>query len=882
MWKWYNMNWNQVVDTLKSDVELGVATYEIEKRRDMYGVNIISTPEIKTLPINLKNIVISFWSIMTIITTIGMIAYKFYLSATLISLFYAVFIYVLIHNKLLEQRKYDSFQTLNRYGAVAIRDGRMINIDARDLVVGDIVVLEKGKYVPADIRLIKGIDLKVNELAVTGEAYEVEKYDARIIEENIESNKINNILFKGTVVTHGNGTGIVVSVGDETEIGKIIKEVKKNNNSDSILFNKWSKIMNVLYGISLGFTAILVIINILRGEDIDAIVQSTLAGISAVNIMPIAVVFFGALQMYFSEMKKRGVTINRIESLEEFADIDMIFCDKEGVICSKEYEIKSIYTNEQDLQVKSTGKVICKNNLMGGEDYLEDSNVIKLVNILDMLNEGIYDKDTNKFSGEDFEIATCKFLKNNYLINLDNVKPQVVLKIPINNERRVKTIVTKKDDKYIAFSIGTIENMINMCTHKFVNGIEMLIDDKDIENLKKKNYDMSKNEMIPYGVAYRIFNYEPSISENIESNMVLSGVIGVINTIESDNYSVVPYFIKNDIRTVVNCKENKVASTVFGKIIGAIKGKETSVLGAEIEFLDKSELERIASVCNVYSNMKSSHKVIIAETLSNMGKKGIYFFNKLADLPLMKYSKVNISYGDKISNIVKSMSDITINNDVLNNTVNLMSLSKSIVHTFSQLNKYIFMYASAIYSFMIFNLIFNNSVILTPDLLAIINFVMLPIIIIAISLECKNADNINKIPKKEINKINDKDKSTHTFIGISISLISVIVFAMLYSNGVVSSNLVMVVFFLFLLNLITLNFSQGNIFFKSFFANLAVVILLAIVMAISNINYLVGHFDLEVLVNNDMKICLLALILIITIYSMSKYYFKIYLKNKIL
>lgn len=244
MKKWYGKTMINVVQMLGSDIRLGLNENKIKYMRETYGENIILKPKIESLLSLIIKEIKQLWIIVELFYIAMLFCNKLNIIACIITLVIIFSVILLVNGDYKEKKGLMAIDNLNTPFSNVKRFGKILKISCEEMVVGDIVFLEKGCSVTADIRILECEDLKVVEVAVTGEKYEVEKYSVKIEGEVINLSEIKNMVFKSSVVTEGSGLGIVIATGMNTQIGKIIKVLLESKNNNSFFSESLTKITN--------------------------------------------------------------------------------------------------------------------------------------------------------------------------------------------------------------------------------------------------------------------------------------------------------------------------------------------------------------------------------------------------------------------------------------------------------------------------------------------------------------------------------------------------------------------------------------------------------------------------------------------------------------
>ncbi|MCR1971600.1 cation-transporting P-type ATPase [Clostridium cochlearium] len=818
MIEWYSRSWTEVVKDLKSHENIGLNNSQIAIIEEINGKNKIDIPKGKGF------IYIAFtqfkkpWIIL-LLSVVIMFFYKseIYLSAILgVMLLSNIFILTLEEFK--EGKSLLEFEKLNSKDSLVVRNGKQIKISSEELVPGDIILLYQGDIVPADIRIIESNSLKVKEGAVTGQGNTVEKYSTKIEDEDINLNQMGNILFKTSIIIEGNCKGIVVETGLNTQIGNIISMLVEEKNNKYLSKEKLNNIMNK-YSLSIIciIIAYVVIFVALKGfsKDILMDMPSVILAFIPENIFIMISLVSYCLIKY---LKGKGIDIKNLSVIENLSNVSLIFEEKVGIISERSMQVEKIYMKEKILDFKDV-YISNENN--------EDSNLLERI-----LSIGLLCNDSKLQDGElinekddliEVAIAKAAIQKGMKLERFKMEYPRI-LQIPFQKERRLMTTINKIDNNYRANIKGSTDALINRCTHILKGDIETELKEEDIINIKNADISMSNQGLNVIALAYRNFNYEPSLKENIESNLVFVGLIGIYNPIKENMKEIIKESKHMNIKPVIFTDENKITAMEYGKSIGILDRKSRIISGVEIDNIPEGEFPKIIDDIAIFSRINTKHKTLISKEYK--GYNTLMSGSRIKDLPYLKNAGVSISFG--VSNIVRKLSEITWMNRDYESILRLIKFSRNCIKGINKSMTYI-LTCSICQGFVLLLLsIFNKDFFISPWKILWAENITILISAIAIMIDY-NKDDIEYRQQKIDEKILKKNKGRFTKVILFVSVI--LHFSMILLNKV---NLIYVSrgeLIYLLMNLIfifyTFKFSE-NVVFKNKKSNL--ILLFNIIM----------------------------------------------------
>lgn len=661
MWKWVNSTWVTVLESLQVDKAKGIRVEEVSKRKEEFGENIITLKSKNSIKkIIFKILKKPFIIILLIITGLAIYNLDLYGIVPLLLLIFSFRILRKMDEN--EYKIYESLQHLNSSTCRVIRNGVFQVIDVKEVVVGDIVYIEEGDVIPADLRIIEDENLKVDENIITGEDTIVEKNKTFILDRNIGITEMKNILFKGTKVVRGEGSGVVVQVGDRTELGRILNYLgtSKGESEENIVINiikwinKWSTII-ILISIVIGAFVIVIRKDISQG--IKAIYESV------IFIYPayVGIVFIMAKRIFNRSLKQNNSSIDDINVIKKLNKIDRILLDKVGTLTEEVEILKNIYTD-------------------GEEINLRDREGFKKHNSNRILNIAYFANGKDNLAG----VSIDEYIES---LNLDEGilnSGRFLFKIPYDNERRITTYVNAIEEFYRAHTKGTVDGVLEKCTHIMKNGIEIEMTQDEIRSIKEKDIEYSSKGYDVVALAYRNFSYEPSAKENIESHLVFVGLMAFFNPVRENARDFIYHCYENCMVPIIFTQENKLSALALADNIGLKARLQNAITGVEIDYTLREEFERNLNKFYIFSRTDYYQRLNVASFLENDGYKLLVTGEKIKDIPLMTTAHVGVGIGENISPLVKRLSDVYIEKDYLNGILHVIEYSKGLIKGFDK------------------------------------------------------------------------------------------------------------------------------------------------------------------------------------------------------
>ena len=709
----YSKNEEEIFKTLNSNMD-GLNSKEAKKRLNDYGPNIILDKKKKSWILRFLK---QFNDTMIIILLVVALLLYFY------GLFYSheytdtiVILFVVFINTIVgfiqEEKAALILKDLKKYETSTCkvkRDDQIIVINTKELVPGDIIYLESGETVPADIRILLGENLKVDESTLTGESIPVQK-SATTLKENLIIQEQKNMLFLGTSITNGKCTGIVVSTGKNTEIGKIALSLNKIDEIETPLqlkIKELSKKITFIVFIILIFIFILALIN--KYTILEIIMLCSSLAVAAIpEGLPTVITI--TLSVGISNLAKKKTVVKQMQAVETLGAIDIICSDKTGTITQNKMTVQ--------------------------EEYVIDENMLNYICAL--CNDGLIYED--KYIGDPTETCLYDYLYNKKIDSLKvRKKCKRILDIPFDSDRKMFTTLNKIDNDVYILCKGSIDSLIEKINLSKIEKQQILD--------KVKNF--SKNALRILGFAYKKLDYIPKDIKELEKeeyNLSFAGILGMIDPPrESVNESVA--LCKNaGIRPIMITGDSIDTATAIAKDVGIISNDDEAILGSELDKYNDKELEDIVKQYSVYARVNPSHKERIVFALQNSGKIVAMTGDGVNDAPAIKDAHVGVGMGITGTDVTKSASDIVLMDDSFSTIVVAVEEGRRIYNNIR--NNIVFSLSSNFAEiFTIIIGLLTKSTILLPIYILFIDLVTDSIPSICLSFEKSEDDIMNKKPR---------------------------------------------------------------------------------------------------------------------------------------
>jgi Ca2+-transporting ATPase len=802
MTEWYSISWNDVVKKLNSNVYSGLNDDKIEELQRLYGKNIINIPKSKNF---ISMFLIQLGKLWVILLLISLIIFlylgeiKVFVPLVLILFLNVLF---LVKDEYREEKNLMELEKLDSHFTTVIRNRKEVKIPSEDLVLGDIVVLNKGDIVPADLRVIESDSLKVKEGAVTGQGYTIEKYNTKIEDLEISLSEMKNILFKSSVIIEGSVTAIVVAAGMDTQIANIISMLFEEKTEKYMLKDKLQKLMNNFSKMVVIVTTAIAIFDFLIKKNLDYILYNSASIIIAFmpeNIFLILIITSYILLKYF---KKKGVYFKNLSVIQNLSQISLICDDKVGVFSQRIMKLEDVYVNDN---------IINYNNI-NLEDDSENNETIKRMFKIGLLCNDTKIIEGQLYNGKD-DLTEIGIVNSVFDFGMSKktleAHEERIFQIPFDRERRIMTTINRVEENYRANVKGAVDVLLSKCTHIMKNGIEKDITEEDIKIIKNADIAMSKKGLSVMAFAYRNFNYEPSLKENIESNLVFVGLMGFKNPLMPSINNLIKNCQAMCIKPVIITEDNKITAEAFGKDIGILRRNKSILSGVEIDNMPEEDLEKIIENVGVFSRINAKDKVRIVKFYKEHDHTVLMSGGRITDLPYLRMANVGIATGS--SNIVKKLSDITLMERGFENILHIIKLSRKFMNSIRKVIIYTFICCLCQFMYILLTTTAGYKSLLSPLNILWTNSITVILASISIMFDYQH-ENIDYKPDVIDEYLLKNNLSKVLYKGIFIASIA---FISLYFNKKAPINISGgIAYFVLNLSLIiySVSFSEGHIF----------------------------------------------------------------------
>ena len=660
---WYQLTVKETFEKLRAS-ESGLSNSEIKERLLQFGPNkFIEEEKISRL----KILVHQFTSTLIYILLIAGVVTIFLNEYIDSGVIFAVVILNAIIGYIQEYKAEESVRALKKMvvpKAKVLREGKEKEINSEELVPGDIVLLASGVRVPADLRLFKTIELRVEEAMLTGESLPAEKATSLIKEENLTPGDQKNMAFMGTIVVSGRAKGIVVETGHSTVLGQIATEVREVAVVKTPLQYKLMRFARLIGILVIAFSALIFGAGILLGEKASEMFMIAVAtAVSAIpEGLPVAVTIVMAIGV--ARMARRNAVIRKLPAVETLGSTTVIGSDKTGTLTKNEMTVRVVYDGEKAYRIGGIGyepKGEIRYQLEP-VDIKASANLLMVFRIGMLCNESnIYEEEGEfKVDGDPTEGALIVSAMKAGLNLIEETRhyPQTAI-IPFESEYGYMATLHRHGGKKFIFVKGAPEKILDMCTECVVKD---RIETKEILN---KAHLFAREGMRVLAMAYKEapHDIDEITHHDVDGNLVYVGFQGMIDPPRTDVMDAVKGCKKAGIKVVMITGDHAATASAIAKMLG-ISSEESGVMtGKEIEAMSNDELFNKVKDISVFARVSPKHKLRIVEQLIRYGEIVAVTGDGVNDAPALRAAHIGIAMGKSGTDVAKEASDMVLADD---------------------------------------------------------------------------------------------------------------------------------------------------------------------------------------------------------------------------
>ena len=652
--KWFNKTVQEVEKELGTSADKGLNQNQVEESAKKYGLNELQEKKKDSL---LKKFIAQFKDFSIIVLIIAAIVSGIVgvvegegITDTIIILivvFLNAIIGIIQESK--AEKSLEALKKLSSHAAKVIRNGKEQVIPARELVPGDLVVIETGDYVAADLRIIEAINLKSQESSLTGESVPVEKTTEKIDGQEIGLGDRKNMLFSSSLITYGRGKAIVVDTGMNTEVGKIAGMLDQAEKQETPLQKRLNSLGKTLGIACLAICAAIFAIGLIQGKPIIDMFMTAVS--LAVAVIPEGLVAVSTIVLAIGvqKMVKKNAIVKKLPAVETLGSSTVICSDKTGTLTQNKMTVERVFCDDELQDIKNINKTEDFKKLVYNCMLCNDSRVL----------------ENGEIGGDPTETALVDMaFKQKYTQEIFKENPRVE-EVPFDSERKLMTTVNKNNGKYIVYTKGGVDELLKCCNSFLYKGQVRTNLETYVSWVRENNEKMAREALRVLAFAYKELDHMPSKEEmkTIESNLIFVGMVGMIDPPREEAKKAVEKCKKAGIKTVMITGDHKVTAIAIAKKLGILKDESEALTGIELDKISDEQLTKDIRKYSVYARVSPEHKVRIVKAWQANGEVVAMTGDGVNDSPALKTSDIGCAMGKVGTEVAKEAADVILTDD---------------------------------------------------------------------------------------------------------------------------------------------------------------------------------------------------------------------------
>ena len=722
-----------------SATEEGLSSAEAEKRIAEFGKNALAEGKKKSLIVKFleqfKDIMIIVLLVAAVVSAVIALVqgeYSELIDAGVILLIVVLnaIIGVVQENK--AENAMEALKNMNKAFSKVLRDGEWKHLASEELVPGDIVKLEAGDIVPADMRLLTSASLKIEEAALTGESVPAEKDAEKTVAADAPLGDRADMAYSGGTVAYGRGTGVVTHTGMKTEVGKIATMLTDGSQQTSPLQKQLGKTAKLLSILVLAIAAVIFIVQAVREPEniMEAFMTAVAIAVAAIPEGLPAVVTI-VLAIGVQRMSKRNAIVKNLPSVETLGCCEVICSDKTGTLTLNQMTVKGYYL--PDCGFKSVDEEAASD----GKDFDAFLRAMALCNDTEKTSDGL--------TGDPTETALVAFAEacgKDYRTLLSEY-PRVD-EVPFDSVRKLMTTVNEHDGVRQAYVKGAPDMLLPLCSSVMVGEEVRPIAEKDIEEIKKANSKMAKKALRVLGVAVKT---DTSDRAALESELTFVGLVGMIDPPRAEVKEAVRVCIGAGMRPIMITGDHIDTASAIASEIGILREGDEVILGADLDKMSDEEFAATIEQYSVFARVSPENKVRIVTAYQGKGKVVAMTGDGVNDAPSIKRADIGIGMGITGTDVSKGAADLVLADDNFATIIGAVEEGRKI---FANIKKAIqFLLSANIAEVLcLFIATMMNIPFLTPLMILWINLVTDSLPALSLGMEEAESDVMQKPPRK--------------------------------------------------------------------------------------------------------------------------------------
>jgi Ca2+-transporting ATPase len=794
----YRLTTNELEKKFNTNLINGLTEDQIKITQEQVGFNQLEEPPRKPI---WKKFLNNFKEFMILIL----------LAAALISIFIGevtdaiIIMAIVLLNGLLstyQEVKADasiaSLKSLTAPKCIVIREGESITIDAKELVPGDLVLIEAGNFIPADGRLIQSSSLKVEESTLTGESLPVEKTSNSIEGENIALGDQKNMVFSGTIVTYGSGRFIVTATGMSTQLGKIADLIHEEKETLTPLQDKLKEIGKILGIVVLLVSAVIFVLGVMQGRDLFEMFFTAVSLAVAAIPEGLPAIVTIVLALGVRRLSQKNAVIRKLPAVETLGSSSVICSDKTGTLTQNKMAVQKVLT-------------------------LDDTRKDALILCSMLCNDAVINQDGE--IGDPTETALIRYGQELGHSKKELEKSQVRIdSLPFDSERKMMTTLHQDGENFIAYTKGAVDEMLKRCDSVYENGQAVTLGESHIERILAQNNEWASQALRVLAFAERPLKSlpDPLTIETVEDELKFIGLIAMMDPPREEARESIAKCLAAGIRPIMITGDHMITAQTIATDLGILREGDQIISGTELEKLDDATLEKNIENYSVYARVAPEHKVRIVKAWQKSGQVVAMTGDGVNDAPALRMAEIGVAMGKVGTDVSRSAAAMVLMDDNFATIVSAIEEGRGIYANIRKSIRYLLSCNFGEIFLLLIALILNLDVPLLPIHILWINLVTDSFPALALGVEPVDEDILSRPPRKKNEGLfSDGLVYKIGFEGLLVGLISlgIFLFSMQYGLEIARTMTFLTLAFSQLVHSFNVRSDESIIFVKGLFTN---------------------------------------------------------------
>ncbi len=654
--QFYNLQVNDVEKTFETDCRTGLSKESAQQRFLLDGANEFEKKKQKSLLSKFLEQFKSFMIFVLLIAAIisGVVGYmsgEGFTDAIIILVIVILNACIGTAQEVKAEKSIEALEKMSAPYSKVLREGQVETIPSREIVKGDVVVIETGDLIPADIRLTEAINLKIEEAALTGESVPETKH-SEVIEGEVPLGDRENMAFSSTLVSYGRGKGIVIATGMSTEVGKIagmIQSVPETKTPMQVRIDQLGKFLGIA---ALAICLVIFLVGIIEGRKVLEMFMTAVSLAAAAIPEGLPAVSTIVLAVGVQRLAKRHAIVRHLPSVETLGSTNVICSDKTGTLTQNKMTIVNLYTDHQLSKVSES--------LNTDQTRLLTSSILA--------NDAKLSRENGRWktTGDPTETA---FLETGLRFGLNKSdmegQQERIAEVPFDSERKMMTTVNRDGGKIYVHTKGGVDELLACCNYIQLNGKVQELSEHEKDKIREANVHMAEKALRVLGVAYKEVSVVPSevTPKTLEHDLIFAGMVGMIDPPREEVKDAVVKCREAGIKPVMITGDHLITAVAIAESLDIKEKDEIAMTGSELEKMKDADLLQHIDDTSVYARVSPEHKVRIVKAFQEKGAIVAMTGDGVNDAPALKLADIGLAMGITGTDVSKEAADVVLADD---------------------------------------------------------------------------------------------------------------------------------------------------------------------------------------------------------------------------